>query len=328
MARTIRLAVVGYGMGAYHARLIQEVEGLTLHGVCDVDAGKRERAASEHPGIKTYATYDAVLNDKEVDVVVIVTPHNLHAEMAIAALNAGKHAITDKAMCLSVQEAKAMIAARDRSKKILSTFHNRRWDGDFLTVQQILGEGLIGRLYHIQSCVTGFGKWGGWRAHREPMGGWLYDWGAHTLDQILLLANSKPSHVYAFLHYRYDEPTTVEDYVNCTVTFESGLTATTVIAYLNRIPMPRWYILGEKGTLQGDDFEKPMRVKGLFGGVEGELSVPNLQSDWQSFYQNIADTLNGKAELAVQPEQLVPQIAIAEAAYKSIASRQVVPVAF
>jgi len=326
LANEIRLAIVGYGMGAYHARLIEEVEGLTLRGVCDMDAGKRERAASEHPGIKTYAAYDEVLKDREVDVVVIVTPHNVHAEMAIAAMDAGKHAITDKAMCLSVKEAEAMIEARDRNKVLLSTFHNRRWDGDFLTVQKILSEGLIGRLYHIQSCVTGFGRWGGWRAEREPMGGWLFDWGAHTLDQILLLANSSPKHVYAFLHYRYDDPSTVEDYVNCTVTFESGLTATTVIAYINRIAMPRWYVLGEKGTLQGDDFEKPIHVKGSFGGVEGDLSVPLIKGDWKSYYQNIADVLAGKGELIVKPEQLVPQIAIAEAAYRSIASRQVVSV--
>lgn len=324
MAKEIRLAVVGYGMGAYHARLIKEVEGLTLYGVCDIDAGRRERAAGEHPGIQTFADYKEVLKDPKVDVVVIVTPHNLHAEMAIAAMNAGKHAITDKAMCLTVKEAEAMIAARDRNKMLLSTFHNRRWDGDFLTVRKIMAAGWLGRLYHIQSCVTGFGSIGGWRAVREQMGGWLFDWGAHTLDQILLLVASRPKTVYAFTHYRYDRPTSVEDYVNCTVTFENGVTATTVIAYINRLEMPRWYILGEKGALQGDNFEKPIRVKAVIDDLETEMSVPLLKSDWRAFYQNIADTLAGRATLAVQPEQLIPQIAIAEAAYRSVETNQVI----
>jgi scyllo-inositol 2-dehydrogenase (NADP+) len=326
MALETRWVVVGYGMGAYHSRLIKEVSDLALLGVCDVDAGKRERAAGEHPGIKTYAKYADVLKDKEVDGVVIVTPHNVHAEMAIAAMDAGKHAITDKAMCLTVKEAKAMIAARDRSKALLSTFHNRRWDSDFLTVQKALAGGLLGPLHHIQSCVTGYGKPGGWRAERKQMGGWMYDWGAHTMDQILLLANSRPQRVYAFTHYHPDRTSDVEDYIHCTVTFESGLTATTVIGYLNKIEMPRWYILGERAALQSDGFESPVKIKGTVGGLEGEMTVPLIRGDWASYYRNIADTLAGRAELIVRPEQLVPQIAIAEAAYKSVKTGQAVQV--
>jgi scyllo-inositol 2-dehydrogenase (NADP+) len=321
-----RWVVVGYGMGAYHARLIQEVEGLTLHGVCDIEAAKRERAARDYPQTKTYSDFEKVLADEAVDGVVIVTPHNVHAEMAIAALKAGKHAITDKAMCLSVAEAKAMIAARDQSGKLLSTFHNRRWDSEFLTVQRLVEQGTLGRLYHIESCVTSYGQTGGWRADRRQMGGWLYDWGAHTLDQILLLAKARPRQVYAFAHHRYDNPAAVEDYVHCAIVFENGLTAVTVIGYLNRIQVPRWYILGEHATLQADDFDRPVCVRGKIGGVEGELSVPLLKGDWKSYYQNIADSLAGRAQLIVKPEQLVPQIAVAEAAYRSIQTQQAVKV--
>lgn len=326
MSSETRWVIVGYGMGAYHARLIQEVEGLTLHGVCDIEAGKRERAARDYPETKTYSEYEQVLADEAVDGVVIVTPHNTHAEMAIAALKAGKHTITDKAMCLSVAEAQAMIAARDRSGKLLSTFHNRRWDSEFLTVRRLAEQGTLGRLYHIESCVTSYGQPGGWRADRKAMGGWLYDWGAHTLDQILLLANARPVRVYAFAHHRYDNPASVEDYVHCTITFENGVTAVTVIGYLHRIEMPRWYILGERATLLAENFDKPIRVRGSIGGVEGELSVPLLKGDWKRYYQNIADTLAGRAELIVKPEQLVPQIAVAEAAYRSIQTEQAVKV--
>lgn len=328
MAGKVRWVVVGYGMGAYHARLISEVEGLALRGVCDLDAARLARAQQEFPGIITYAAYEEVLNDRHADGVVIVTPHNLHAEMAIAAMNVGKHAITDKAMCLSVAEARAMIAARDENGVLLSTFHNRRWDSDFLTVRAILKEGLLGKVYHIQSCVTSYGTIRGWRAQREPMGGWLYDWGAHTLDQILLLENSRPKHVYAFSHSRSAEKNTVEDYIHCTVTFESDLTATTVIGYLNKIEMPRWYIFGEDGALQADDFQKPIRVKTKLKSMETELSVPLIKGDWKDYYVNIAEVLRGKAELIVKPEQLVPQIAIAEAAYRSVETEQVARVEY
>ena len=319
-----RLVIIGYGMGAHHARLIQEVAALRLHGVCDVDAAKLERAAKEHEGIELYSNYSDVLADPEVDCVIIVTPHNTHAAMAIAAMDAGKHTITDKAMCLTVKEAREMIAARDRNRVILSTFHNRRWDSDFLTVRKAIEDGLIGRIYHIQSCVTGFSKLGGWRTNREAMGGWLFDWGSHTLDQILILAQSRPKHVYAFSHHRFDEPETVEDYVNCTVTFESGLTATTIIGYINKIQMPRWYVIGDKGALHVEDFEKEVYVK----TAEEDLTIPLIQGHWKSYYENIADVLAGRGEPAVKPEELVPQIAIAEAAYRSIESEQVAVVEF
>lgn len=326
MAEATRIVVVGYGMGAHHAKLIDEVEGLTLYGVCDMDPAKREKAAREHPGIKTYAEYDQALSDPAADLLVIVTPHNVHAPMAIAAMDAGKHAITDKAMCLTTDEARAMIAARDRNGVLLSVFHNRRWDRDFVTVREIMEQQLIGRPYHIESCVTYWGKPGGWRADRAAMGGWLFDWGAHTIDQILLMARSRPKHVYAFAHHRFEEPQSVEDYINATITFDSGLTATTVIGYINRLSMPRWYIMGEKGALVAEDFDKPVRVKTTVSGVEGELTVPLLKAEWKGFYQNIADTLAGRAELTVKPEQLVPQIAVAQAAYRSIETQQVVPV--
>src|SRR5258708_1663293 len=110
-----RIAVVGYGMGAHHSRLINEISGLTLYGVCDLDEVKRIKALAENPGIVTYETYAEVLEDPQVQCVVIVTPHNVHAEMAIAAMDAGKHTITDKAMCLTVEEAREMIACRDRN---------------------------------------------------------------------------------------------------------------------------------------------------------------------------------------------------------------------
>jgi scyllo-inositol 2-dehydrogenase (NADP+) len=315
-------------MGAHHARLIREVEGLTLRGVCDTDEVKRAKALAENPGIVTYNDYEKVLADPNVNCIVIVTPHNVHAEMAIAAMDAGKHAITDKAMCLTVVEAREMMAARDRNNVIFSVFHNRRWDSDFITVRKILDEGLLGPLHHIQSCVTSQGNVGGWRTNRSTMGGWLFDWGAHTIDQILLLTSARPTHVYAFTHHRMNDPQEVEDYINCIITFDNGPTATTVIGYINPLPMPRWYVMGERATLQADDFEKPVRIKGMLGNIEAETSVKLIKGDWKSFYQNIADVLAGRAELDVKPEQLIPQIAIAQAAYRSIEIEQVVAVEF
>ncbi len=319
MKQPMRWVVVGYGMGWHHARYLEATDGLSLRGVCEVSPERLAKAVGEHPGIVTYTDFDSVLADRDVDGVVIVTPHNTHAELAIRAMDAGKHTITDKAMCLSVDEAQRMIEARDRAGVILSVFHNRRWDGDFVTVRRIVAEYQLGRLYHIQSCVTDWGKPGGWRRDRAAMGGWMFDWGAHTVDQILLLAGAKPISVYAFSHYRYDDPASVEDYINCTITFEGGLTATTVIGYLNMIPMPRWYMIGEFGALHAEGFDTPVHVRKLWDGKPQEHEVPVDKTDWAAFYANLAAHVAGREDLAVRPEQLVPQIAIAEAAYRSIA---------
>lgn len=326
MDRATRFVVVGYGMGAWHSRLIKQVDGLELHGICDIDPAKREKAAADHPDAKLYENFSQVLADDRVDAVSVVTPHNQHAGMAIAAMDAGKHTITDKAMCVTTDEARAMIAARDRNGVLLSTFHNRRWDSDFLTVRNVLEENLLGHVFHIQSNVTYWGSPGGWRTDRPQMLGWLFDWGAHTLDQFLLLVPSRPKHVYAFDHYRQEGRTSVEDYINCTVTFENGVTASTVVSYLHRLRMPRWHIIGQEGALLAEDFDKPVHINKTLNGLDSEITIPLIKGDWVSFYQNIADTLAGRADLAVKPEQLLPQISIAQAAYKSIESHQVVAV--
>jgi len=319
-----RWVVVGYGMGWHHARYIERTPGLVLHGICDVSPERLAKAKAEHPDVKAFTSFDEAIADPDARGIVVVTPHNTHAPLAIRAMNAGKHVITDKAMCLTVAEGEAMIGARDANRVLLSVFHNRRWDGDFLAVRKIVADYELGDLYHIQSCVTDWGKPGGWRADRSAMGGWMFDWGAHTLDQILLLARSRPVSVYAFSHYRFDEPSSVEDYINCTITFENGLTATTVVGYVNMLSMPRWYVIGRFGALECAGFDTPVRVSKLWNGARQDREVALAPSDWAAYYSNIADVLAGRSDLAVTPEQVLPQIAIAEAAYRSIETQQVV----
>jgi predicted dehydrogenase len=324
MGSETRWVVVGYGMGWHHARYIEQTPGLALHGICDISPERLAKAKAEHPGARPFTSFEAALADPDAQGMVVVTPHNTHAPLAIQAMRAGKHVITDKAMCLTVPEAEAMIGARDAHRVLLSVFHNRRWDGDFVAVRKILADYELGDLYHIQSCVTDWGNPGGWRADRAAMGGWLFDWGAHTLDQILLLARSRPVSVYAFSHYRFDEPSSVEDYINCTITFESGLTATTVVGYVNMIPMPRWYVVGRFGAAECPGFDTAVKVRKMWNGERQERLVPLAPSDWPAYYRNIADALSGKCALEVTPEQVLPQIAIAEAAYRSIETQQAV----
>ena len=134
----IRCAVIGYSMGRAHANYIKQTPGLELVAVCDIDAGKRKLATEETPGIKTYASVAQLLGKGQFDLASVVTPHSTHAPIALQLLKAKKHVVLDKPFCLTVKEADAMIAAAKASKVMLSVFHNRRWDGDFMTLLDII----------------------------------------------------------------------------------------------------------------------------------------------------------------------------------------------
>ncbi len=118
---------------------------------------------------------------------MIATPHASHAELAVRTLAAGKACVVDKVMALTTVEADRMIEARDISGRMLSVFHNRRWDWDFLTLQSVLAGGRIGRPLVLESSVCRYAPPRTWRGRVSEAGTILHDWGAHLVDQALLL---------------------------------------------------------------------------------------------------------------------------------------------
>ena len=151
----IRTVVVGHGLAgrSFHCPLVRRQPGLTLHGIVARDPRVRDEAvALWGDGVRGYAGLDEALADPAVELVVIATPHDSHAELAVRALDAGRHCVVDKVMALTTEEADRMIAARDRSGRMLSVFHNRRWDWDFATVKQVLDRGWIGRPLLLREC--------------------------------------------------------------------------------------------------------------------------------------------------------------------------------
>src|SRR5206468_6019526 len=114
-----------------------------------------------------------------VDLVVIATPHDSHADLTCRTLAAGKDCVVDKVMALDEAEADRMIAARDASGRMLSVFHNRRWDWDFLTLRDLLARGLLGRPFLFESAVCRHAPPRSWRGQAAIAGSILHDWGAH-----------------------------------------------------------------------------------------------------------------------------------------------------
>ena len=319
------VVVVGYGMGRYHCGIIRQVEGLKLGGVCDLDPEKRARAEQEQE-VRTYASLDEVLSDPEVHAVTLATPHDTHWALAVRAMEAGKHVVVEKVMCLTVEEADAMIAARDHNRVLLTCFHNRRWDPDYLTVRQVIDSGLLGEVFHVESSIEGFGPPLGWRRERAHGGGQLTDWGAHLVDQALRLMPARPTDVWCRFQHRVWE-TDVENMAQVVIGFENRAVFNIFLSDISRLRKPRWYILGEKGALIKETLgtaEDRVRIKTEVAGLTAELTIPTVSGDWRDFYRNLATALRGEAPLAVLPDEVRENVRVMEAAFRSAETGQVV----
>ena len=307
---TIRCGVIGYGgafnMGRAHANYISQTPGLALHSICDISPERTQAASADFPDLVTFNDVALMLQADDLDLVVIVLPHNLHAPIAIQAAQSGKHVIVEKPMCITVAEATAMIEASRAAGKLLSVFHNRRQDADYRLLREMIVEKkLIGEVFSVEMWGGGWGapdpKW--WRSSKQISGGHFYDWGAHYLDWLLGLVPGGITGVSGYFHKRLWHEVTIEDQVQAVVRFDSGCVANITMSSIAHAGKPRWWILGERGAIvdRGGHFE----MTGDFQseGYPALLRVPySSDSEWQTYYSNIAAHLQNGAELAVKPE--------------------------
>jgi scyllo-inositol 2-dehydrogenase (NADP+) len=335
----IPTVVVGYGLAgrAFHCPLISRQPDLHLHGVVARDPRVRAEAiAAQGNGVRGYVHLDEALADPAVELVVIATPHDTHAELVVRTLNASKHCVVDKVMALSTAEADQMIAARDRSGRMLSVFHNRRWDWDYGTVQEVLDRGWIGRPLMIESAVCRFAPPRGWRGSAQSAGTILYDWGAHLVDQALQLGLGPCRRLTAWLTPAPWEGVDTGGHGRIVLEFEDLLfqVETSRICRLDR---PRWWIVGADGgfvkygidpqeeALRAGDIDKaaePPDHQGILtqAGVHGKTiqsRVKTVQNHWDGYYGNIAAHLQGRESLKVTAEHAREVVRVLEAASQS-----------
>ena len=188
MGSSVKVGIVGFGFATatFHAPLIASVPGLELVAMSSSDAAK-VRAA--WPQVDVCDSPDALFARPDIDLVVIPTPNETHYPLAVKALATGKHVVVDKPFTLDATEARDLIARAESAGRLLSVFHNRRWDADFLTVRKVLDSGVLGRLTHFESHFDRYRPLvrQRWRESGAPGSGLWYDLGAHLLDQTLQL---------------------------------------------------------------------------------------------------------------------------------------------
>jgi predicted dehydrogenase len=188
MTSPIRVGIIGYGYATktFHAPLIASVPGLALQGISSSDAAK---VRADWPQLAVEPTPQALIARGDIDLVIVPTPNDTHHPLARAALQAGKHVVVDKPFTLTQAEAVDLGTLAAQGGRLLSVFHNRRWDGDFLTMRALVASGRLGRLTHFESHFDRFRPTvrARWREQAGPGSGLWVDLGSHLLDQALQL---------------------------------------------------------------------------------------------------------------------------------------------
>lgn len=342
----MKWALIGYGgMGHWHVNKLSTMSEIEIAGVYDILPERRREA--EEKGLRAYESLEELLADKEVELVTIATPNDFHKPIAIQAMRAGKHVISEKPVALSSDELQAMIDASRAYGRVFSVHQNRRWDEDFLVMKRIYDENRLGRVFNIESRVHGSrGVPGDWRNRRLQGGGMILDWGVHMLDQLLLMVDQPVVSTYCTVsHVTNDE---VDDGFKAIITFGSGLTAQVEVGTSNFINLPRWYMQGENGTaiindwaLNGEivkvsDWEKRDAVpvvtaagltKTMAPRTEETIKrypLPTVESDVRDYYRNFVKAIRGEEKQLVTHAQMMRVVKLMEACFKSAEENAVV----
>ena len=310
-AGDIRVGVIGYsgafGMGRIHLNEMKQA-GMTPVAVAELDSQRRAVAEEEFPGIETYASVSAMLRKSDVNLVTIITPHNTHAKLALQCLNTGRHVVCEKPLAITTAECDAMIAAARKNKVVLSTYHNRHWDGCILRAVDKIRSGAIGDVVRIEAHMANYacpGKW--WRSSRSISGGILYDWGVHLLEYSLQLLDGDLAEVSGYAQNGFWASQTPwkndtnEDAACAIVRFASGQWLTLYVSNVESNPTPGWLeITGTRGSYVFD--HQTWTTITQRGKTTTRRSGPNPESQWWRFYQNIADHLVKGERLVITPE--------------------------
>lgn len=336
-AREIGVGVIGYGLGGrvFHAPFVSAVPGMNLVSILQ---RKGDEAAKAYPHVRIDRSLDGLLADKSIELVVVSTPNETHFTLASKALEAGKHVVIDKPFASTSADARALIDLAKQKGVLVIPFHNRRWDGDFLTVKKLLAENAVGRLVTFESHFDRFRptpRENTWKEEGNPANGMLFDLGPHLVDQALFLFGA-PAALTGSVRADRDQ-TAIEDAFDITLHYPAangkGLLVHCRSSYVACINAPRFTLHGTKGSFvkYGLDPQEPALVGGakvpVIGSPEvwleeketawGKLAVaPNPSDpttlvekqirtepgDYRSFYANVRDAILGTVPLIVTPE--------------------------
>jgi len=351
-----KAAVIGYGgMGQWHVAhmeglsycgmKIQKSDVVSCAGIYDIDPQKEELARLY--GINVYADIEDLLADKQVEIVVIAVPNDLHEPYTVKCLEAGKNVLCEKPVAMSTASLDRMIAASEKTGKIFSVHQNRRWDDYFVTMRRIAEEGSLGDVISLETRVHGSnGIPGDWRKTVAQGGGMLFDWGVHLIDQALWMNGYDIDRVFCSLDYLTG--CEVDDGCFIDIFLKSGIRCRVEVNTYNFISLPLMYARFTEGTAKVDDWgsdveivhcnewkDEDMKPVKTASGLSKTMaprsertiekySVQKDAVDVHDYYRNFCDAIDGKAQQIVTHEQMRIVMRVIDAAFESARSGQVV----
>lgn len=331
----IRVGLIGYGFAGktFHAPLIAAVPDLALVAVA---SSRPEAVLADLPAVRVFATAEDLARSDEIDLVVIASPNDSHAPLATTALKSGKAVVVDKPFTLTLAEARDLAALAKAENGLLSVFHNRRYDSDFLGVKGIIDSGALGRVVHFETHFDRFrpAVRDRWRERAVPGGGLWFDLGPHLIDQTLQILGLPHSVTATIATQRTGGHTT--DYAH--VILDYGVTKAVLHgAMLVAGGVNRFTVHGEKGSLVKChlDPQEAQLLSGMRPGLpgfgqdddplvlfdgNGQRKLPSPAGDQGAYYRAIARALRGEGSNPVTPLQALAVMAVLEAAEMSSAT--------
>jgi scyllo-inositol 2-dehydrogenase (NADP+) len=341
----IDVGLIGFGLAGrfFHAPVISAIPGLRLAAILQRN---RDEAARDYPHVQVVRSLDEMLAIKSIRLIVIASPNQTHFPFAKQCLEVGRNVVVDKPFTNTVAEAVELLGIAQQQERLLTVYHNRRFDADFQALRSYLATGELGRIVRFESHYDRFrpqGKQGAWREKPGPGSGILYDLAPHLIDHALMLFG-RPEAISADVRIERDSGVTDDAFDLCLV-YPRSMRAKLSATMLGLTPRPRFVVLGTGGSFvkrEFDPLENALRSGQIPDSADwmienqdrwGEVNtVENGQSvrkrvrsfgDWRDFYVNVRDALLGKAQLLVTPQQVLDVMVALELAKQSSAEKRV-----
>ena len=338
--KTIRVGLIGYGYAGktFHAPLVESVPGLQL---TVVGSGKREMVLTDFPGVTVRSKVEEVLTHPEVDLLVIASPNESHYPLASAALDAGKHVVVDKPFTVRLADARLLVQQAENKGKLLSVFHNRRWDSEVLATKAIVESGALGEIRHFETHIDRFRPQvrQRWREDAGPGAGLWFDLGPHLIDQAIQLFGLPQTINASFATLRKGGET--DDWAHVQLNYRS-LRVILHTSLLVSGGVPRSVLHGTLGSWAKftADVQEKQLVAGIRPGSPGfgedpepgvlyegatgkQTKIPAPAVNQANYYAGIRDALWGRQPNPVPPEQASAVMAILETSFQSGTSGRV-----
>lgn len=355
MSERLRIGIVGCGgiANGKHLPSLKAINRADIVAFCDLIPERAEKACAEYgaEGAKTYTDYRRLLEDKSIDVVYVLTPNRMHAQVSIDALNAGKHVMCEKPMAKTAADARAMVEAAKKSGKKLTIGYQHRHKPEARYLKSVIERGDLGDIYYAHAYAIrrrGTPNWGVFLNEYEQGGGPLIDIGTHSLDLTLYLMNNyRPRMVVGTTYKKVENPemgnpwggwpegaNTMEDAAFGFIVMENGATinleATWALNTIEPIPEGSTQLCGSKAGAQ---------IKGGVSINKAEFGRlieirPDMSAGGVAFYDGVKETpaiteqmrwldaIENDADPVVLPEQACVVSEILEAIYKSARTGQ------